>query len=138
MTARHKLALCKIPALSNCHCPQGCSCTGQEEGTPAGPAGGGGTGGDHCCQAGCCKVGRKGSCLGKLLGGFCSPKEPMWGARSMFRNDFGVSVEQHERAGKGPAARGAWEWQGRCPGLMDGACSGQLPFVSCFQLGRHV
>lgn len=76
--------------------------------------------------------------MNELLGGFYSPKGPMWGARSTVRNDFGVLVGQHERAGKGPAVRGAWEWQGRCPSLMYGACSGQLPFVFCFQLGRHV
>lgn len=61
----------------------------------------------------------------------------MWGASSRVGNDSEVWVGQHERAGKGPAARGAWEWRGRCPSLMQGARWRQVPFVSCFQLGRH-
>lgn len=57
----------------------------------------------------------------------------------MVGNDFEVLVGQHERAGKGqPSVWGVWEWQGRCPSLMHDACSRQLPFVSCFELGRHV
>lgn len=86
------------------------------------------------CQPSCCRQGKEDSHLTEILSGFCLPEGPMWGMRSTVRNDFRVMVGGLPKAH--PVWR-AWEWWGRCLGLMHGSRSGQLPFVSSLQLRRH-
>lgn len=77
----------------------------------------------------------KGSHLGELLGGFFSPKGPMWGARSTVRNDWGLGGTAREGWQRSSSA-GSMGMAGEMHGLDAWRMLGAAPFSLLLSTGN--